>query len=566
MRHVIGILIVTFFGSYLLAQNSLYIPPVITGSEIGLTLQFGETAIFEGEFTSSIGYNQSILGPTLLLNKGDEVSINVTNQITEPTTLHWHGLHVSPRNDGGPHTVIQPGETWSPSFTVLDRAATYWYHPHLHESTERQVTTGAAGLIIVRDEEEAQLLLPRQYGIDDIPLLIQSKAFDPDKQFEVETSADNMILCNATLNSYVEVPSQLVRFRLLNGSTERVFNIGLSDNSEFYQIATDGGLMPSPVSLSRLLLGPGERAEVLVNLTGLEGTNIKIISYNSELDNGYYGASNPSVMPVGTIDGYSLNNLNGNDFEIIEINVSAQTSDAITTVPSSLVEFNPYLENESSVTRELIFRSSQMGPTGMLNGPFTINGESYDTLKINETVNLGDTEIWELTNMTAIAHPFHIHDVQFNILDINGVPPPSHMQGFKDVVLVPPMGGTVRFVTRFDDFADPDVPYMYHCHMLSHEDKGMMGQFLVLSPITSNENYSTPEIKIYPNPTSEKVSITGIEEFDLSVFDNKGRLIKKVNNLFEGETIDISDLKSGSYLIEINNGVSKVVKTVIVNR
>ena len=131
-----------------------------------------------------------MLGPTLILEKGQEISIDVINKLTEPTTLHWHGLHVSPKNDGGPHTVIEPNQTWSPSFTVLDEAATYWYHPHLHEKTEEQVTMGAAGFIIVRDNIESELNLPRNYGIDDIPVVIQSRAFDDDKQFLTKTAEE----------------------------------------------------------------------------------------------------------------------------------------------------------------------------------------------------------------------------------------------------------------------------------------------------------------------------------------------------------------------------------------
>jgi bilirubin oxidase len=141
--------------------------------------------------------------------------------------VHWHGLHVSAKNDGGPHTVIEAGDVWSPSFTVLDNAATYWYHPHLQEHTEEQVTKGAAGFIIVRDNEEAQLELPRTYGVDDFPIAIQSRAFDTDNQFLDSTALDDVILCNGTWDPYLEVPAQVFRLRLLNGSTERVFNFEL---------------------------------------------------------------------------------------------------------------------------------------------------------------------------------------------------------------------------------------------------------------------------------------------------------------------------------------------------
>lgn len=129
-----------------------------------------------GEPVATIGYNGDLLGPTLILNRGEQVILNVTNQLPDMTTTHWHGMHVSAENDGGPHSVILPGTTWSPSFTVLDRASTFWYHPHGHGLTDYQVSLGAAGMIIVRDAEEAALDLPRAYGVDDIPLILQTKA------------------------------------------------------------------------------------------------------------------------------------------------------------------------------------------------------------------------------------------------------------------------------------------------------------------------------------------------------------------------------------------------------
>jgi bilirubin oxidase len=551
MKYLITSCYTFFVLSIAISQNPLYIPETLSGTQIDLLLQNSETEIFGGFFTNSIGYNQSILGPTLILEKGQQLSVDVTNNLSEPTTLHWHGLHVSPKNDGGPHTIIEPGQTWSPSFTILDKAATYWYHPHLHESTESQVTLGAAGFIIVKDQEEAALELPRDYGIDDFPLLIQSRAFDENNQFVAKTAADNNILCNATLEPYLDAPAQVVRLRVLNGSTERIFNLGLSDNQPFYQIATDGGLLPSPVSNTRLIIAPGERAEILIDFSNMLNSNIKLISYNSELNNGYYGALNPSVMPVGSIVGYEANELNGSNFDILNINVVDKTDDAITSIPNTLIEQETYSIDEVDITRSLTFRSSQMGPSGMLNGPFTIDGESYNKEIINQSVTLGSTEIWELTNMTAIAHPFHIHDVQFHILDVNGIVPSEHLQGNKDVVLVPPMGGTVRFITRFDDFADVETPYMYHCHMLSHEDSGMMGQFLVLPIVSINKETKNSNIRIYPNPPSESFRVIGISNCDIIIYNKYGQQIKVMKQIFENEPIDISFLMPGHYIVNI---------------
>ena len=148
------------------AQDPLAIPPIISGQVIDLELQHGTVEFFPGQTTSTMGANGPLLGPTIVLDNDQQVTINVTNSLGEATTLHWHGMHVAPENDGGPHTVIDAGTTWSPSFTVLEKASTHWYHPHLHMHTNEHVIKGIAGLIIVRDDEEAALSLPRTYGVD----------------------------------------------------------------------------------------------------------------------------------------------------------------------------------------------------------------------------------------------------------------------------------------------------------------------------------------------------------------------------------------------------------------
>src|SRR5690606_24036249 len=175
-----------------------------------------------------------------------------TNSLGEATTLHWHGMHVAPENDGGPHTVIDAGTTWSPSFTVLDKASTHWYHPHLHMHTNEHVIKGIAGLIIVRDDEEAALALPRTYGVDDLPLVVQTKEFDADGQFVVGGALDDRLMVNGTLDPFVPAPAQMVRMRLLNGASERSFNFGFSNDMPFNQIGTDGGLLTAPVQMTRL--------------------------------------------------------------------------------------------------------------------------------------------------------------------------------------------------------------------------------------------------------------------------------------------------------------------------
>jgi bilirubin oxidase len=531
-------------------QNQLFIPDTLSGNFIPLEIKHDHVHFFSGSQTETMGINGPILAPTIILNKGQQVTMQVTNVLFDTTTIHWHGMHVAPENDGGPHTTIPPFTIWEPSFEVMDHAATYWYHPHLHHMTNMHVQMGIAGLIIVRDPIEAALNLPRNYGFDDIPLIIQTKGFDNNNQIVVETALDTTIMVNSTLNPFVQLPAQIVRLRLLNGSSERMYNLGLTNNLPFYIIATDGGLLNAPVQLTRLKLAPGERAEILVDLTGLNGQFIHLMSYGSELANGIYGAQQPGMGAGQSIPNYTLNPLNGSNFEVLEIQVIPQTNNPIATIPSSLVQNNPWIEGNSNATKTLTFNPQTMGPTA-INGPFLINNTTFNMDVVNYSIPLNNTEIWTLQNNTPIAHPFHIHNVPFYILDINGIPPPPELSGRKDVVLVPGGQGKVRFITKFEDFANPDVPYMYHCHMLTHEDGGMMGQFIVYDPLNFvNENINN-EITIYPNPAESIIQINSVEEIEsIHILTLDGKKI--ISNLeISTNVADVSELSTGVYLVEL---------------
>ena len=536
------------FGSF--AQNPLAIPPALNGTEFELNLQNGSRTFFPGFTTNTMGVNGDLLGPTLILNRGDLVTMNVHNNLGEPSTIHWHGMHVAAANDGGPHTVIEAGTTWSPQFEVLDKAATYWYHPHLHMKTAEHVTKGIAGFIIVKDSEEAALGLPRTYGTDDFPIVMQSRAFDANKQFVVETALDDVMLVNGTVDPNLELPAQVVRLRLLNGATDRAFNLGFEGNLTFHQIATDGGLLAAPVTLTRLRLAPGERAEILLELAGKEGQSFYLKSFASELPSGIYGATNPSIMPVGSIPNYGSNPLNDNDFDILRLDVIAATANAVNNVPATLATLSPIPANAANITRNLTFQPQQMGPTGMVNGPFVINGASFNLNTVNYEIPLDNTEIWQLTNQTGISHPFHIHDVQFFILDINGAAPPANQQGRKDVVLVPPGGGTVRFITQFSDFAD-EVPYMYHCHMLTHEDAGMMGQFVVVGNATGIGEHEKEAAILYPNPTSNIITLSGLGLSTIKIYGSSGQLFGRMESVNGDVQFDLTEFTAGVYYFNI---------------
>lgn len=464
------------------AQNLLTIPDTVSGSVINLTLQTGSVQFKPGAATSTMGANGNILGPTIILQKHQQVTLNVNNQLGEQTTIHWHGLHVAPENDGGPHIIIPPGTTWSPSFEVLDWASTHWYHPHLHHHTNEHVQKGIAGFIISRDAAETAINLPRTYGVDDFPLVVQTKAFDVNNQIIPLSDLDSNLMVNATINPYLDIPAQVVRLRLLNGSSQRYYNFGFSNNLQFHQIATDAGLLSSPVALTRVMLAPGERAEILVNLGALQGQTIYLINYGAELPNAIYGAAQPGMGAGQTIPNYNLNPINGTNRNVLQLNVVAPTTNPVTTIPSALVTHTPWQANQAKITRTFTLTSTGQGPSNVLLGPFQINAAFFDMDIINFEVPENNIEIWEITNQSPIGHPFHLHGFPFYVLDINGNPPPPNLQGRKDVIHIPAGLGTVRFITKFENFTHDSLPYMYHCHMLFHEEDGMMGQFLVKAP------------------------------------------------------------------------------------
>ena len=542
------------------AQNPLQIPPLLSGTTFTLTIQSGTQQFYSGFNTPTYGINGVWMAPTLLLNKGDSVTLNVRNNLNNFTTLHWHGFHVAAKNDGGPHQIIvQNGGTWNPSFKVRNDAGTFWYHPHGVNKTDLHVSKGIAGMIIIKDALESALTLPRNYGVDDIPVIVQSKAFDVFKQIAIATESDTAIFVNGTLHALASLPAQVVRLRFLNGSSMRTYNFGFTGNLPFYLIATDGGLIDAPITLTRLRLSPGERAEVLVDLSGMQSQTIYLKSFASEFPNGIYGAA---IVGGGAADipGYTLNPLNGVDFDIMQINIIAPTVSPVTIIPAALTTNTVWPLSSVNVNRRIELKPSLPDSSHMAEGPFWMNGEKFEMDSINEIIRLNNVEMWNIVNKTLIAHPFHIHDIQFYIVDVNGNPPPAYENGKKDVVLVMP-GDSVRFITKFEDFADDMMPYMYHCHLLHHEDDDMMGQFIVIDTTKTSvhEQREEQELIMFPTPCFSKINIHYSSnhsfEIDYSIINLLGQTVTGRKALVtNGESeIYISDLKEGIYILKIKD-------------
>ncbi len=558
-------------GLLSIAQNQLAIPPVLVGKTFNLNVQSGTQTFYGSKATPTYGINGVWMSPTIIVNKWDSITLNVKNNLNVKTTMHWHGLHVAPQNDGGPHQIINPSNTWSPSFKIRNNASTFWYHPHGAGQTDPQVSKGLAGLLIVKDSAEAALALPRTYGIDDIPIIVQSKAFDDLQQIAIATEMDTALFVNGTLHPYFNAPSQVVRFRLLNGSSLRTYDFGFSNGQIFYQIATDGGLLDTPIIMTRLVLSPGERAEILLNFSGLSGQTVFLKSFSSELKNGIYGSKNVGINN-DTIEGYNENFLNRKDFNLLKINIITALPGAITKVPVALIPYEPYNSISATKYRRIVMdtiRLLPIDPPSRADGPFGLNNKTFDMDSINEIVGLNTTEIWTLVNKTLVAHPFHIHDVQFNIVEKGGKPPQQSDRGWKDVVLVMP-GDSVKFITRFETFSNAMVPYMYHCHLLHHEDDGMMGSFLVIdktASITKAYN-SFNRIDVYPNPAMDQITLqfkSEVQSGEITILNVLGEVItsQEVNNK-TNITMDVSGLYGGLYIIRIKSNdqlyTQKIIK------
>ncbi len=430
-------------------ENELKIPSMLErDDEEGVYIvraQKGKTEIFDGIETTTYGYNGAFLGPMLRLEKGETVKIKTINELDEDTTFHWHGLEVPADADGGPHDVIKPGEEKIIEFKVVQEAATLWFHPHPKGKTAEQVYNGLAGLLYIEDDNSTSLGLPTDYGKNDIPLIFQDKIFDDKKQLNFSSAKNedgtigDTLLINGTLNPKLTVNKEKIRLRLLNGSNARNFTFKLNTGNFFIQIATDGGYLNEPVNLKEVTLTPSERAEIVIDFSQL----------NTENDLALINEDGSVLLP----------------FEVSE------QSGAISRIPGEMNDFS-LTEKEKGlpVTKKI----ELFGMMDMV----AINGKKFDPERIDFTQQQGVTEVWEIYNkpdmMGGMIHPFHIHGTQFKIISRDGEEPPENERGWKDTISIKP-DERVKIAIQFKHKG----VYMFHCHILEHEDNGMMGQILV---------------------------------------------------------------------------------------
>jgi FtsP/CotA-like multicopper oxidase with cupredoxin domain len=500
----------------------------------------------------------TFLAPTLKWHTRDSINIYVTNKLPDTTTTHWHGAEIPTYYDGGPHQLILPNKTWQTHFRILDSASTFWYHPHMHDKTVTQVSMGLSGMIILEQQNDPiGEKLPRTYGVDDIPLILGDIGFKtatavPDS-FYITTAKGNRpySLVNGVNNPYLNVPANIVRFRVLNGSTRKGIMFGFRTSLDsltaadslitFKQIATDGGYTLASNPRKWMLHGPGSRDEIIIDLSKYLNKKLYLVNLNAQMPRSVIGTpyqpeGNPGKDPTRGKAFLQLNVVSNDSFP---------NYTPITTFKDFKKDWEPELRSAAGAYERPI-KTLEGSPK---NG-FTINGAHYHLMDVNDIVCENTKEIWTIHNATPVAHPFHIHKIQFrilSILDSNNVSldlTALGLNGPKDDVLILP-GWTLKFLGNFTDYGydGPDTnpfmaknTYMYHCHILTHEDAlggGMMHQFLVqkspCKPTATKENTALPEMLLFPNPTSGELHLRGTADAPSTVFitDIMGRVLKK---------------------------------------
>lgn len=489
-----------------------------------LNLQRGQSQFTPGVNTETWGINGNILGPALRVKRGEPVTVTVNNQLNVASTVHWHGLEIPGQVDGGPQGVIAPGASRTVQFTLDQPASTCWFHPHPHQTSGYQVAMGLAGLVLIEDDESNQLKLPSRWGVDDIPVVLQDKRLNDagqiDYQMDVMTAAvgwfGQHMLTNGVIFPQHGVSRGWLRFRLLNGCNARSLNVSTSDGRPLYVIASDGGFLAEPVKLSELPMLPGERFEVLVNCPDAKAFDLVTLPVTQM---GMTLAPFDKPLPVLRVQP----TLTQGEQDIPDQLIKLPELVSVDGLPTRWLQLSmdPRLDQQGMAA--LMARYGHQSMAGMSmdhgssdgghdmagmdmqgmshddhgsmagmdmskkdDGKFDlmsgnlINGKAYDMNTPAFDVKQGQYEKWTISGEgDMMLHPFHIHGTQFRILSENGKPVAPHRAGWKDIVRVE--GGRSEVLVRFNYLASKEQAYMAHCHLLEHEDTGMMLGFTVSS-------------------------------------------------------------------------------------
>jgi FtsP/CotA-like multicopper oxidase with cupredoxin domain len=437
-------------------DDTLTAPPALANRsatpgtvEVILTAEPARLSLLPDQTTDVWAYNGRVPGPTLELREGDRVIIRFRNRLPEETTVHWHGLRLPFTSDGSPFHPVAPGDEYEYAFTVpTGSAGTYWYHPHPHHRTAWQVGMGLYGAIIIRAAED-----PLPESLPEKLLILSDNRFRPDGSLDFPAPGSeqaridekngregDVLFVNGQILPRMAIRSgEVQRWRVINASGARIYRLALPGHS-FLHVGSDGGLFERPVEVEEILLANGERAELLVRGSGEPGslTTLRTLPYDR-----YLTLTRP--------DGWDRPR------RLLTLEYLGAPPVPGIAIPDRLRPVPPLDTTEVSAIR--VMRMSQD----------RINSRVMDMARVDVSAPLGATEIWDVENMVGMDHSFHLHGFQFQVLDRNGEPEPY--RSWKDTVNVP-RRERVRFIVRYDDHPGK---WMFHCHILDHEDQGMMG-------------------------------------------------------------------------------------------
>ncbi len=457
-------------GGYIPLENSdapqspLRVPEILqpdkeTPHEIFYTVkaQTGEAQILPGKKTKTWGYNSNFLGKTIVFKRGKTIHAHLVNNLPEVTSFHWHGLDIpGPIEDGGCHAIIYPGKSKDISFKVDQPASMCWLHAHPCPETAAQVWRGLVAPVIILDDEEAKLPLPRNYGVDDIPLILQDRTFHQNNQldYKADYNPDGVYgktpLIDGTINPYFDVTTQKLRLRILNGSNRREWRLHFSNDLQFTEIASDDSLLTKPVKFTHLMITCAERHEIIVDFKDYRPGD-EVILFSDKTP-------------------------------IVKFKVHKFQPDN-TKLPDHLLDLSP-IKIDSSLPIHQVYMSGMDESVMMDNKKFNMS-------RIDYKINLNEPQIWEIHNIKSnMDHPFHMHGTSFRVISRSGNKPYPNETGLKDTIGVDP--GEHVFIRV--QYKVPGI-FMYHCHILEHEDGGMMEQLKVIDPNNPNKKYKLMDHK-----------------------------------------------------------------------
>jgi spore coat protein A len=474
----------------------LPIPEELTGARLTIPIREAEVPVMPGAPTRMWTYGGSFPGPTIRRPAGQRTEVTFHHELPRSAgelTVHLHGGHnrtqfdgqpggltpsharsfycdiprgLSPRQSGN-DLLLEPGGKRTYVYDLTEdgrpeRAAFQWYHDHRLDRTARNIWHGLAGMWIVEDEFEQSLPLPR--GERDVPLMIADRGFDRHNQltnpFTNRRPPDDGVnardvLVNGAYMPHHRVTAQRYRLRILNVSQFRPYNLHLSNGAPMIQIGTDSGLMPKPVRRAEVMLGPGERAEVVVDFATATGERVELRS----------GPRHGTRNPLGTHPYAGA---------LMQFRVGPQRLPDRTRVPRKLRPLPAWTKHASHKPTH----TWEISVGGAFKTTWLINGRTFNPARADAHPKLGEVVTWEIVNRTDVAHMMHIHATDWYLLARNGKPPPPWEDCLKETFFVYPRE-RLLLAGRFSGYTGK---FIIHCHMLDHEDHGLMAQFEVVKP------------------------------------------------------------------------------------